>query len=176
MPRTAKEGSGMAIDKPAAGGAAPLPKSVCPACKTPNDLGSLTCKKCGEIIKKSGKGGKPAQEYDATEGSFSPACVVIPAILILGAVIFFLLAVGRGPKPGTCEYNQAQLGKALWRYNKAHPDSRMTTLNQDELIRPSRGGKPQLKERLTCPVDPTARYEIDTDGVTVICTRCSKKR
>lgn len=164
----------MANEKPA-GVSSPLPRSVCPSCKTPNELGALTCKKCGEILKKAGKGGKAAPEYDATEGSFSPACVVIPAILILAAVVFFLLAVGRGPKPGTCEYNQAQLAKAVWRYNKANPDRHMTTLDQDALTRPRKGGKPILKEKLVCPANPDATYQLESDG-SVSCSRCTKKR
>lgn len=165
----------MATEKPG-GGTAPIPKSVCPACKAPNEIGALTCKKCGEIIKRSGKGAKTQEEFDATEGSFSPACVVIPAVLILAAVVFFILAVGRGPKAGTCEYNQAQLSKAVWKYNKAHSDGKMNTLSQDDLMKPGKTGKGYIKEKLNCPVSPTATYELDTDGATVICSSCSRKK
>jgi len=158
---------------------APVPKSICPTCKSANDLGSPMCKKCGEILKKNPKGGKvikTAGEYDPTEGSFSPSCIIIPAVLILAAIIFFLLAVGTGPKRGTCGYNCGQLAAAAWKYSKAHPERKMSALNQDELMKPGKKGQGYIKEKFSCPVDPSATYEFDTDGATVICTTCSKKK
>lgn len=153
------------------------PKNICGSCKTVNDLNAITCKKCGEILKKNTKLSKqPQQEYDPTEGSFSPSCIVIPAIMIILAVVFFILAVSGGAKKGTCEYNRAILSRAVSRYNKAHPNNPMTTLNQDELMRPRSGKKPFIKEKVICPNNPSAEYVLDPDGVTVSCTHCSQKK
>ncbi len=153
-----------------------VPKSVCPSCKTANDMGAVTCKKCGEFLtaKKAGvKKTRSEEEFDATEGGFSPTCIIVPAVLLLAAVVFFFLAVGHGPKAGTCEFNQAKIGKAVYAYNRAHTGSKMTTLNWEELAKPGKGGKAFLKDRLTCPVDPSASYSLADDG-SVRCSKCTK--
>lgn len=166
----------MPVDKKPAVVAAAVGQNVCPSCRAQNELGSLMCKRCGEILSSKGKARKgQTPEFDATEGAFHPGCWVAIGAMLLAAVLFFFMAVRSGPKPGTCEYNQGHIGKAVYRYNRAHPESKMTTLDIDALMKPGKSGKPLLKDRLTCPVDSSARYELDADGSTVICTRCTKK-
>ncbi|HOY67893.1 MAG TPA: hypothetical protein PLP29_13480 [Candidatus Ozemobacteraceae bacterium] len=165
----------MPVDKKPAAVVVAAGPNACPSCRAQNEPGSLMCKRCGEILSSKGKR-TPTQEYDGTEGGFHPGCWVAIAVMMLGAILFFFLAVRGGAKPGTCEYNQGHIGMAVVRYNKAHPDMKMTTLDLAELQKPGKSGKPLLKETPVCPVDSSARYELDADGVTVICTSCSKKR
>lgn len=165
----------MPVDKKPAVVVAAVGQSVCPSCRAQNEIGSLMCKRCGEILSTKGRKGQTS-EFDGTEGSFHPGCWVAIGVMMLAAVLFFFMAVRSGPKPGTCEYNQSHIGMAVFKYNRAHPESKMTTLDIDTLTKPGKSGKPLLKEKPVCPVDSSARYELDTDGATVICTRCSKKK
>ena len=151
------------------GGVKAVPSPVCPSCKFHNELGTLTCKKCGEFLT-SGKG-KGVGEYDATEGAFHPGCVVVPVILILGALIFFFMSISRAPKEGTCDYNKARIGRAVVRYNLANPSSKMTTLNLDTLINTKIKNKSLMKDRPKCPVESSARYEVDSEG-RITCSNC----
>lgn len=164
----------MPVDKKPAVVVATGGQNICPSCRAQNEIGTLMCKRCGEILSLKGKKGQ-AKEFDGTEGGFHPGCWVAVAVLMLGAVLFFYLSVRSGTKPGTCEYNQGHLGMALVKYNRAHPDTKMTNLDIDELMKPGKSGKPLLKSKPICPVDSSARYEIAPDGSTVLCTRCSKK-
>jgi len=166
----------MPSDKPS-GPAKGIPQAVCPSCKAPNEIGTLMCKRCGEILpsKPNTTKGAKGSEFDATEGSFSPTCMIVPGILILFAVVFLIFVFSGGAKKGTCEYNQVAIFKAVHAYNKAHSGSKMTNLDIDELMKPGKSGKPFLKERPVCPIDPSARYEINSNGVEVSCSRCSKK-
>ncbi len=149
-----------------------VPPTVCPSCKAQNEIGALMCKRCGEILSKKGKR-TSGEEFDATEGSFSPNCVLVPLVLLIACGLLFFLAF-RGPAKGTCAYNREKLQIAIMAYNKQHRDNKMLTLDQDALMRPDSKGKAHLKERMICPVDPSARYSLDSDGK-VICSRCAKK-
>jgi len=152
-------------------GAVPL-QPICPSCKALNEMGALTCKRCGELLGRKGKAvRKGAGEFDATEGSFSNACIIIPIVLIVGALLFFLLAFKRSTP---CDHNREIIGKAIMKYDKAHPNSKMMTLDFKALMEPGPNGKPYLKEKLTCPIDPSGQYEYD--GQKVTCTYCSKKK
>lgn len=164
----------MPVDKKPAVVVTTVGQNVCPSCRAQNEIGSLMCKRCGEILSLKGKKA-PAKEYDGTEGGFHPGCWVAVAVMMLGAILFFFLAVRSGTKPGTCEYNQGHLGMALVKYNRAHPDAKMTTLDIETLMKPGKSGKPLMKDKPVCPVDSSAQYEVAPDGSTVICTRCSKK-
>ncbi|MBF0410285.1 MAG: hypothetical protein HQM10_23265 [Candidatus Riflebacteria bacterium] len=149
-------------------------QTVCPACKAQNEAGSLMCKRCGEIISKKGKTSKNVEGYNADEGSFKPSCVIIPIALslIIGLVLFFSF---RGPKAGTCEYNRQKIVSALFKFNRANPSQKMTTLDMETLMKQDSKGKSYLKDKPVCPVNPTAQYQIDEAG-TVICTNCIKRK
>ncbi|MBF0545070.1 MAG: hypothetical protein HQM08_11575 [Candidatus Riflebacteria bacterium] len=151
-----------------------IPQLVCPACKAVNEPGCLLCKRCGEILPKKGKLSKGAQEYDATEGALKPSCIVIPIAIaiVIGLIIFFSL---RGPKPGTCEFNRQKIVAAIYRFNKANPNQKMTTLDLDALLKPDSKGKSHLKDKPVCPVNPSAQYLLDPEGG-VICTNCNPKK
>ncbi|HNW35525.1 MAG TPA: hypothetical protein PKM25_11375 [Candidatus Ozemobacteraceae bacterium] len=164
----------MPVDKKPAVVVVAAGKNVCPSCRAQNEPGTLMCKRCGEILSSKGKK-VPVQEFDGTEGGFHPGCWIAVAVVMLGALLFFFLAVRGGAKPGTCEYNQGHIGMAVYKYNKAHPESKMTTLDLDELMKPGKSGKPLIKDRPVCPVDSSAKYELGPDGTTVLCTTCSKK-
>jgi len=149
-----------------------VPPSVCPSCKAQNDIGALMCKRCGEILSKKGKRSS-SEEFDATEGSFSPNCVLVPLVLLLACGLFFFLAF-RGPAKGTCGYNREKLQIAVMAFNKQHKDNKMLSLDQDSLLKTDSKGRSHLKERMVCPVDPSAMYQLDSEG-RVTCSRCSKK-
>ena len=148
-----------------------VPQSVCSACKAQNEMGALMCKRCGEILSKKGRR-SAGEEFDATEGSFSPNCILVPLVLLLAAGLLFFLAF-RGPAKGTCGYNREKLQISVLAYNKAHRDSKMMSLDQDALMKPDNKGKSHLKERMVCPVDPSAQYQLNGDGK-VSCSRCTK--
>ncbi|MFZ2959942.1 MAG: hypothetical protein WA705_23935 [Candidatus Ozemobacteraceae bacterium] len=156
---------------PSTGG---IPQAVCPSCKAPNEPGTLMCKRCGDILpSKKGKGSKGGEEYDATAGTLSPACIVVPIVLILFTmvVLFFMF---RGPKPGTCDYNREKIGIAVVKYDHTHKDNKMTTLDLDALVKPDSKGKSLLKDRPVCPIDSTAVYSIGSDGK-ITCSHKGKK-
>ncbi|MBF0498887.1 MAG: hypothetical protein HQM09_02035 [Candidatus Riflebacteria bacterium] len=151
-----------------------VPQTICPSCKAPNDMGTLMCKKCGDILPaKKGKGAKGGEEYDATAGTLSPTCIAIPIVVIvlILAILFFMF---RGPKAGTCASNIEKIGIAVTKYDHVHKDSKMTTLDIEALLKPDSKGKSFLKERPVCPVDSTAVYSINSEGK-IVCSHKGKK-
>mgnify|MGYP000997819137 CR=1 FL=1 len=150
-----------------------VPGIVCSSCKAPNEMGAIMCKKCGELLSKKGKGKRGGDaEFDATEGSFSPACVVVPIVLILIAVIFFFFAFKKSSTP--CDHNREVIGRAIAKYDKAHSNEKLMSLDFEKLKQNGSNGKPYLKEVPVCPFDSGAAYEYD--GNKVICSFCSKKK
>lgn len=150
------------------------PGTVCPECKATNDLGAVTCKRCGEILSKSARK-KKVQEYDPTEGALSPGCIAAPIVLAVIGVLILYLCIGGGPKPGTCAYNRNKVARAVARYNRANPDSKMNTLDYDRLGRAAgKSQKPYLSERPSCPINQTATYRLESNGE-VTCSNCGKK-
>ena len=165
----------MAEEKGKGGGAATVPPTVCTSCKAPNEMGALTCKRCGDILSKKGKVGKKGDaEFDPTTGSFSPSCVVIPVVLIIVAILFLFLAT-RGCKGQTqCDHNREIIGRAIMKFEKAHSGDKLSSLDYTKLAQPDSKGKPYLKEKPVCPFDSGASYEYD--GNIVTCTKCTKKK
>lgn len=156
--------------------AAGVPPNVCPSCKAPNELGALTCKRCGDILSKKAKPGKKgqAEEFDATEGSFHPSCIIVPIVVIVAFVIL-LLVTTRGCKGSTpCDHNREVIGRAIMKFDKAHPNEKLGSLDYTKLAQPDAKGKPYLKEKPVCPFDSGAEYEYD--GQKITCTKCSKKK
>ncbi len=146
----------------------------CPTCKADNTAGAATCAKCGDILPKRAKKGKGEfDDYDGTVGTMSPACVAVPIALlvIFVAILFFTM---RGPREGTCAAVRVKIGAAIARYDKAHPNNKMATINIDELMKPDTKGHPYLKDRPTCPIDPSARYDFDSNG-NISCSKCGRK-
>ena len=154
---------------PVAGG---IPQTVCPSCKSPNEPGTLMCKRCGDLLptKKSVKG--KSEEYDATAGTMHPGCIIAP-IAICAVVALILFFSFRGPKPGTCEWNREHIGIAVSKWDRAHKGQEMTALDIEQLLKPDGKGKVYLKDRPVCPVDSTAVYSLGPNGK-VICSH--KKR
>lgn len=151
------------------------PQLVCPACKAPNEAGSVTCKRCGEIMsrkgKPPGKRNSDVPEFDATQGQLSPGCIAIPiGIIVLIALIFFLSF--KGPTP--CDHNREIIARAILKYDKGHPNDKLMNIDSDKLKQNDSKGKPYLKEVPTCPVDSGTKYEYD--GHLVSCPHCSKKK
>jgi len=150
-----------------------IPGTVCPSCKAPNELGALMCKKCGDLLSKKGKAKKGGEaEFDATEGSFSPACIVVPIVLILISVVILFFAFRKSSTP--CDLHCLTIGRAIVKYDKAHPNEKMTTLDFEKLKQNGPSGKPFLKDKLVCPFDSGASYEYDGNKVT--CSFCVKKK
>jgi len=153
------------------------PDLFCPSCKARNEQGAKVCKRCGELLsakkKGKGKGGADEPEFDPTEGSFKPSCLIVPGIVLLVFVVILYISF-RGPSPGTCEYNRQKVGLAISKYNRSHSGSKMSSLDWDALLKQDNKGKSFLKEKPLCPVDSSANYVLDGD--TVHCSRCSKKR
>ncbi len=165
----------MAEEKGKVAGAG-VPPTVCPSCKAPNELGALTCKKCGDILSKKPKSGKKgqAEEFDATEGSFHSACIIVPIVLLVGAILLLFLTT-RGCKGSTpCDHNRDVIGRAIMKYEKAHPEDKLAVLDYTKLSKPDSKGKPYLKEKPVCPFDSGAEYEYD--GQKITCSKCSKKK
>lgn len=153
-----------------------VPQSVCPSCKAPNEPGTVLCKRCGDILpakKSAGKGGK-TEEYDATAGTMHPGCIIAP--LAICAVVALILFISfRGPKAGTCEWNREHIGIAISKWDRAHKDQRMSTLDLELLLKPDNKGKSYLKDRPVCPIDSTAAYSLSPEGK-VICSHAGRKR
>lgn len=159
-------------DKKSAGGMKAVPNTVCPSCKFNNEMGAIICKKCGDFLTSAKKQKtKTEGEYDPTEGALTPGCFVAIGAVILAALIFLLLAFKGGPKEGTCEHNKSRIGKAVISYNKANPGNKMKVLDLDKLTTERHKGKPYLKDKPVCPVDPTAKYSLDEHG-TPVCSKC----
>lgn len=156
-------------------GAPETPQVVCPMCRTTNDANSSLCKRCGDVLPKKKKSAKSGEkEFDATEGSFSPTCIVAPILLILVGIVFLFFCFKGGAKPGTCDYNIGKIQAAVFKYNKKHHDSKMHSLDFNLLTKPDANGKAFLKEQPNCPVNQGAKYEMNPDNE-IICSHCSRK-
>lgn len=152
----------------------PKPGIACPECKATNDLEAVTCKRCGEILSKSGKRGR-SSEFDASEGALSPGCYIVPAVIVVLGLIFIILSFTGGAKPGTCAYNRNKVARAIARYNHANKDAKLSTIDYDRLMRPTgKSQKPYLTDRPGCPVKPSSTYTLESDGE-VVCSTCGRK-
>jgi uncharacterized membrane protein YvbJ len=147
------------------------PTTICSACKAPNEAGSVMCKKCGEIMgKKPVRPGKAGEEFDATTGTLSPTCVIVPIVICILIVLVLFFSFRRTP----CDQSRETIAAAIRKYDKANANNKLTSLDYEKLKQSGPSGKPFLKEVLPCPYSSVAQYEYD--GTVVTCTKCSKKK